>query len=71
MKEASFPFHASGGLFAIMDGGRSPKVPHALREMLKETVLEELAMDNTNEEESIEDGDPLKYLTHTFLTLHR
>jgi len=71
VKLAAFPSHGSGGLFAIMDGGRSPKVPHAIREMLEETVLNEMAIDYTNEEESIQDGDPLRYLTHTFLTLHR
>lgn len=70
-KLANLSTLTNGGLFAVMDGGRSPKVPLALREILKETILEELSMDDSSEDESLTDMDPLKYLSHTFLTLHR
>ena len=71
LKSATIPSHTRGGLFAVMDGGRSPKVPQALREILEDTILAELAMDEPDEEENMTDLDPLRYLSQAFLTLHR
>ena len=71
VKSASLSAHAEDGAFAVMDGGRSPQVPDTVRSMLEATLIEELAMDDKEREEGYINPDPLQYLSHTFLTLHR
>lgn len=55
----------------MLDGGRSPKVPQALCSMLEATIVEEMTMEDKEREEGFLDPDPLQYLAHSFLTLHR
>lgn len=59
------------GIFAVMDGGRSPDVPEALKIMLGSIIAEELACDKAEEMAGFQNVDPLQYLSHAFLTAHR
>jgi hypothetical protein len=70
VKVASLDRRPDDGLFAVMDGGRSPEASTAIRDMLAGTLVEELAEEEKEREED-EDVDPLQYLTYTFLTVHR
>ena len=70
LKVATLP-SSEDGLFALMDGGRSPEVPQALRAMLAGVLGEELARDKAEAEAGVQSADPLQYLTHTFLVAHK
>jgi len=59
------------GLFVVMDGGRSPDAPEALKGMLESVLLEELAEDENELKAGFQSPEPLQYLEHTFLTVHR
>ena len=59
------------GLFVVMDGGRSPDAPEALKKMLESVMLEELSEDERELMEGFQNPDRLQYLVHTFLTVHR
>ena len=59
------------GLFVVMDGGRSPDAPEALKKMLESVLLEELAEDQKELQAGFQNPDQLQYLVHTFLTVHR
>lgn len=59
------------GLFVVMDGGRSPDAPEALKGMLESVLLEELAEDEKELNTGFQNSEPLQYLVHTFLTAHR
>lgn len=71
VKVASLDSRPDDGLFAVMDGGRSPDASVAISDMLAETLVEELVEEEREREEGYLDVDPLQYLTYTFLTLHR
>lgn len=70
-KSASLSSHAADGLFAVLDGGRSPKVPEALCAKLEDTLVEEFKEEEEERREGFLDLDPLQYLSYTFLSLHR
>ena len=70
-KSARLSSRAEEGLFAVMDGGRSPKVPRAISGMLEQTLVEELREYEREKMEGYLDMEPLQYLTYTFLTAHR
>ena len=59
------------GVFALMDGGRYPDAPEALRKMLAGILIDELASDKEEEKAGFTNTDPLQYISHTFLTAHR
>lgn len=59
------------GLFAVMDGSRSPKVAQAFSSMLEENLLAELDSEEKERREGFMDINPLQYLSYTFLTIHR
>ena len=71
VKSASLNKLAKDGLFGVMDGGRSPKVPEKICGMLEDILVEELASEERQRNEGFLDIDPLYYLNHTFLTIHR
>lgn len=71
VKSACLSSREEDGLFAVMDGGRSPKVPVAIRKMLEETLVKELENEEKDKSDGYLDVDPLEYLTYTFLTIHR
>lgn len=71
VKAARLASRAGDGLFGVMDGGRSPKVPKALTKMLEKVLVEELSEQEKEKMEGYMDIDPLQYLTYTFLTAHR
>ncbi len=59
------------GVFAIMDGGRTPDVPDMLKATLTGILANELENDDIEKKMGYQVADPLQYLTHTFLTAHR
>lgn len=59
------------GVFAVMDGGRAPDVPEALKTILSGILADELGKEDKERKEGYHITDPLQYLTHTFLTAHR
>ena len=70
LKVATLP-SSGDGLFALMDGGRSSEVPQALRAMLAGALGEELARDKAEAKAGLQSADPLQYLTHTLLMVHK
>lgn len=71
VKVASLDHRPDDGLFAVMDGGRSPEASTAIGDMLAETLTEELSVEEKERDEGEHNVDPLQYLTYTFLTVHR
>ena len=71
VKSASVTRFIEDGMFAVMDGGRSPTVPKKLSMILEETLVDELREERKERDEGYQDIDPLQYLTYTFLTAHR
>ncbi len=59
------------GVFAVMDGGRAPDVPEALKTILSGILTDELANDEDERRQGYHIANPLQYLTHTFLSAHR
>ena len=71
VKVASSDSWPDDGLFAVLDGSRSPKASVAIAGVLEESLFGELAEDEKERAEGFITVDPLQYLTHTFLTVHR
>lgn len=70
VKVASLDSRPDDGLFAVMDGGRSPEASTAISDVLAGTLVEEIAEEEREREEGL-NVDHLQYLTYTFLTVHR
>ena len=71
IKSASLSSRRQDALFVLLDGGRSREAPQALKPIMKDIFVEELAKDEKELKEGHQPTDTLQYMSYTFLTAHR